>query len=108
MPLYIKRTLSPQAISGQAIDRHLLGLKMVAIEEKLALPAIFTDKAYGKALHYKLSTSQVWARLENKEMQLFTGKDMGLIEKTWHYYSVVVGGIVMKHNILLTTTFHFL
>lgn len=54
-----KNSLSPQAIGGQAIDRHLLGLKMVAIEEKLALPAIFTDKAYGKALHYKLSTSQV-------------------------------------------------
>lgn len=52
-----------KAISGQAIDRHLLGLKMVAVEEKMALPAIFTDSSYATALHYKLSTSQVRASL---------------------------------------------
>lgn len=49
-----------QAISGQAIDRHLLGLKMQATEEKLSVPALFRDPAYSKALHYHLSTSQVW------------------------------------------------
>lgn len=48
-----------QAISGQAIDRHLLGLKMQAMEEKLSVPALFRDPAYAKALHYHLSTSQV-------------------------------------------------
>uniref|UniRef100_A0A8C4EUH9 Carnitine O-acetyltransferase a n=1 Tax=Dicentrarchus labrax TaxID=13489 RepID=A0A8C4EUH9_DICLA len=53
------RSYTNIAISGQAIDRHLLGLKMVAIEEKLPIPAIFTDTAYAKALHYRLSTSQV-------------------------------------------------
>ncbi|XP_035523487.1 carnitine O-acetyltransferase [Morone saxatilis] len=53
------RSYTNIAISGQAIDRHLLGLKMVAIEEKLPIPAIFTDTAYAKALHYQLSTSQV-------------------------------------------------
>ncbi|XP_072310174.1 carnitine O-acetyltransferase [Eucyclogobius newberryi] len=47
------------AVSGQAIDRHLLGLKMLALEEHSPLPSIFTDKSYSKALHYKLSTSQV-------------------------------------------------
>uniref|UniRef100_A0AAV2ISI5 Carnitine O-acetyltransferase n=1 Tax=Knipowitschia caucasica TaxID=637954 RepID=A0AAV2ISI5_KNICA len=47
------------AISGQAIDRHLLGLKMLALEERSSVPAIFTDKSYSKALHYRLSTSQV-------------------------------------------------
>lgn len=64
----MKQPLSLQAINGQAIDRHLLGLKMTALENKLPLPAIFADKAYNKALHFKLSTSQVCAVLENDVM----------------------------------------
>lgn len=53
------RWYTNMAISGQAIDRHLLGLKMQALEQQITLPSIFTDKSYGKALHYRLSTSQV-------------------------------------------------
>lgn len=53
------RSYTTMAISGQAIDRHLLGLKMVAVEDNLSIPDIYTDTAYAKALHYKLSTSQV-------------------------------------------------
>uniref|UniRef100_A0A3B5BHJ1 Carnitine O-acetyltransferase-like n=1 Tax=Stegastes partitus TaxID=144197 RepID=A0A3B5BHJ1_9TELE len=53
------RAYTNMAISGQAIDRHLLGLKMQAMEEKLSVPDLFKDAAYAKALHYKLSTSQV-------------------------------------------------
>lgn len=51
--------LSAQAVQGQAIDRHLLGLKLQAIEDLSALPEIFMDTSYAVALHYKLSTSQV-------------------------------------------------
>lgn len=53
------RTYTSMAISGQAIDRHLLGLKMQAMEENISVPNVFKDAAYAKALHYKLSTSQV-------------------------------------------------
>uniref|UniRef100_A0AAY4EVI7 Choline/carnitine acyltransferase domain-containing protein n=1 Tax=Denticeps clupeoides TaxID=299321 RepID=A0AAY4EVI7_9TELE len=47
------------AIHGQAIDRHLLGLKMQAIEDLTSLPDIFMDTAYAVAEHFNLSTSQV-------------------------------------------------
>ncbi|XP_063320051.1 carnitine O-acetyltransferase [Pelmatolapia mariae] len=53
------RSYTNTAISGQAIDRHLLGLKMQAIEENLSVPDVLKDAAYTKALHYRLSTSQV-------------------------------------------------
>lgn len=53
------RWYTNMAISGQAIDRHLLGLKILALEQQITLPPIFSDKSYSKALHYKLSTSQV-------------------------------------------------
>lgn len=53
------RWYTNMAINGQAIDRHLLGLKMLALEEQITLPKIFIDKSYNKALHYLLSTSQV-------------------------------------------------
>lgn len=54
-----------QAIRGQAIDRHLLGLKLQAIEDLAALPEIFMDTSYAVAMHFNLSTSQV---LSNKAL----------------------------------------
>uniref|UniRef100_A0A673ITE9 Carnitine O-acetyltransferase-like n=1 Tax=Sinocyclocheilus rhinocerous TaxID=307959 RepID=A0A673ITE9_9TELE len=54
----------PQAIRGQAIDRHLLGLKLQAIEDLAALPEIFMDTSYAVALHFNLSTSQVPAKTD--------------------------------------------
>jgi carnitine O-acetyltransferase len=52
------------AVSGKACDRHLFGLKLLALEEvqegKLKqLPAIFTDPMYAKSTYYKLSTSNI-------------------------------------------------
>ncbi|TVK72986.1 Carnitine O-acetyltransferase [Bagarius yarrelli] len=58
------RAYTDMAIQGQAIDRHLLGLKLQAIEDSLAIPKIFMDTSYVKANHYKLSTSQVPAKTD--------------------------------------------
>lgn len=52
-------SFSLQAVNGQAIDRHLLGLKLAALESRMNLPELFMDSSYQYALHYKLSTSQV-------------------------------------------------
>ncbi|XP_060768540.1 carnitine O-acetyltransferase isoform X2 [Neoarius graeffei] len=58
------RAYTDMAICGQAIDRHLLGLKLQATEDLSALPEIFTDKSYAVANHYHLSTSQVPAKTD--------------------------------------------
>ena len=47
-----------QGISGQAVDRHLFGLRLIA-QEGMDIPDIFMDKAYSKGSHFCLSTSQV-------------------------------------------------
>ncbi len=51
--------LCNQAIYGQGIERHMLGLKMVAIEDLTSLPEIFMDTSFAVASHFNLHTSQV-------------------------------------------------
>ena len=46
-------------MNGQGIDRHLLGLKLMAIESGMDVPSLFMDVAYIKSSHMRLSTSQV-------------------------------------------------
>ena len=48
-----------QAINGDGIDRHLLGLKLIAIEQGENVPELFMDSAYTQSTHFNLSTSQV-------------------------------------------------
>ncbi|XP_010898756.1 carnitine O-acetyltransferase b isoform X2 [Esox lucius] len=57
--------LTDQALRGQAIDRHLLGLKLQAIEEGRSVPSLFMDTAYGLATHWKLRTGQVPANTDS-------------------------------------------
>uniref|UniRef100_A0A8C3ABD4 Carnitine O-acetyltransferase n=1 Tax=Cyclopterus lumpus TaxID=8103 RepID=A0A8C3ABD4_CYCLU len=52
------------AIHGQAIDRHLLGLKMLSIDELTSMPEIFMDTSFAVAQHYNLSTSQVGSKTD--------------------------------------------
>lgn len=54
---------SDQALEGHGIDRHLLGLKMQAIEEGRSVPKVFMDTGYGVATHWKLRTGQVCVSL---------------------------------------------
>jgi len=54
--------LMKEAVDGQGIDRHLLGLQLIAASEGLPTPAIFTDKAWtasGGGGNFVLSTSCV-------------------------------------------------
>lgn len=52
------------AIHGQAIDRHLLGLKLLSIEDLTSIPEIFMDTSYAVAHHSNLLTSQVSSKAD--------------------------------------------
>ncbi|KAJ6638879.1 Carnitine O-acetyltransferase [Pseudolycoriella hygida] len=47
------------AMKGEGIDRHLLGLKMIAKENSLPVPELYSDDGFVKSTHYRISTSQV-------------------------------------------------
>ncbi|XP_059146443.1 carnitine O-acetyltransferase-like isoform X2 [Physella acuta] len=53
------RKYTDDTISGNGIDRHLLGLKLIAIENGMNVPEIFMDLSYKESTHFRLSTSQV-------------------------------------------------
>ncbi|XP_019718380.1 carnitine O-acetyltransferase [Hippocampus comes] len=52
------------AIHGQAIDRHLLGLRLQGIEDLTSMPEIFMDTSFAVAHHYNLLTSQVGSKTD--------------------------------------------
>ncbi|XP_066466692.1 carnitine O-acetyltransferase [Tiliqua scincoides] len=58
------RSYTDMAIKGNAIDRHLLGLKLQAIEDLVSIPELFMDTSYAVAMHFNLSTSQVAAKTD--------------------------------------------
>ncbi|XP_076010208.1 carnitine O-acetyltransferase-like [Genypterus blacodes] len=60
----IHKENTSNAIHGQAIDRHLLGLKLQGIEDLTSMPGIFMDTSYAVAEHYHLSTSQVGSKTD--------------------------------------------
>jgi len=55
----VHRVAVLDAVRGQAFDRHLLGLKMQALENGENIPELFMDISYIITSHFKLSTSQV-------------------------------------------------
>jgi len=56
------RKYTDWVITGQATDRHLLGLKLSAIEAGMQVPELFMDPFFAKMFHFRLSTSQVPSR----------------------------------------------
>ncbi|KAM4524482.1 choline O-acetyltransferase b [Odontesthes bonariensis] len=52
------------AITGMAIDNHLLGLLRISKELKMEKPEIFCDETYVSSNHFILSTSQVPTTVE--------------------------------------------
>ncbi|XP_042305048.1 carnitine O-acetyltransferase-like [Sceloporus undulatus] len=60
----VHSTLTEQALNGQGIDRHLLGLKLEAIADGFRVPELFMDTSYAVASYWKLSTGQVAARTD--------------------------------------------
>ncbi|XP_005182585.2 carnitine O-acetyltransferase-like [Musca domestica] len=53
------RQYTNMALQGRGVDRHLLGLKLMALENKLPLPKFYSSPGYVKSSHFRISTSQV-------------------------------------------------
>lgn len=53
-----------EAVNGQGIDRHLLGLKLAAIKSGMNVPDLHMDQTYTTSVHFKISTSQVPSKEE--------------------------------------------
>lgn len=58
------RQYTDYTINGQAVDRHLLGLKLTALEHGRDIPELFMDLAFKESTHFRLSTSQVASQHE--------------------------------------------
>ncbi|XP_042207020.1 carnitine O-acetyltransferase-like isoform X2 [Homarus americanus] len=52
------------AVNAHGVDRHLLGLKLAAIEAGMDVPTLFMDVGYLRSSHMRISTSQVPARCD--------------------------------------------
>ncbi|CAG0878478.1 unnamed protein product [Darwinula stevensoni] len=50
------------ASNGYGVDRHLLGLKLLAIENGMDIPRLYMDSGFVRSSHMRLSTSQVPAK----------------------------------------------
>ncbi len=51
-------------LNCESFDRHLLGLKLTALENKIELPELYKDIGFQKACHYFISSSQVSSKYD--------------------------------------------
>ncbi|XP_058445312.1 carnitine O-acetyltransferase [Malaya genurostris] len=58
------KTYASKAVQGFGVDRHLLGLKLIARENNIPLPDLFKDGGLLASQHMRLSTSQVASRYD--------------------------------------------
>ncbi len=71
-PLHATRALTYcyvrfSCATARGVDRHLLGLKLVAMEDEeeksLGMPELFKDRAYAESSTFRLSTSNMPGKL---------------------------------------------
>ncbi|XP_071629658.1 carnitine O-acetyltransferase-like isoform X1 [Temnothorax longispinosus] len=53
------KEFAAQAATGQGVDRHLFGLKMIAKSEGMELPELYKDVGYTRSTYFNLTSSQV-------------------------------------------------
>ncbi|XP_055585607.1 carnitine O-acetyltransferase-like [Uranotaenia lowii] len=58
------KAYAAKAVQGYGVDRHLLGLKLIAREHNIPLPDFFQDEGLKASAHMRLSTSQVASRYD--------------------------------------------
>ena len=46
-------------MNGMGVDRHLLGLKLIATANGFKIPDLYSDPSFKLTAHMRLSTSQV-------------------------------------------------
>ena len=59
------RAYTNRVLNCESFDRHLLGLKLTALENNIELPEIYSDPAYQRACHYYISSSQISSKFES-------------------------------------------
>ena len=58
------RTYTTNVINCESFDRHLLGLKLIALENNLELPDLYKDASFKKLSHFYISSSQVSSKTD--------------------------------------------
>ncbi|XP_034236677.1 carnitine O-acetyltransferase-like isoform X2 [Thrips palmi] len=58
------RSYTMEASKGQGVDRHLLGLKLIAQEDGVETPALYSDPGVTRSARMRISSSQVAASVE--------------------------------------------
>ena len=53
------KAYSTRCMQGKGIDRHLLGLKLIALENGFKVPEIFKTEIYRKMMYFRIRTSQL-------------------------------------------------
>jgi hypothetical protein len=84
------REYTKLCVQGNGCDRHLLGLRMLAVENKIPMPKLFTSQAYAKSTAITLSTSQMpWGVCDHPGFPAPGVQAYGVC-----YRFVVTGGII--------------
>ncbi|KAI6206214.1 hypothetical protein M3Y94_00882100 [Aphelenchoides besseyi] len=60
------KNYSVMAMNGNGMDRHILGLKLIALENELPIPELLRSHAVQRLYHFQVSTSQVPTERETK------------------------------------------